>query len=120
MVRMRSDIRPLCDKDRSPMAARQVRVEMGLPGDGGTKTVFCCLKEDCQRRYDIIQGYHTTTAGQIEHDTEALRCPEDQGAMFLGSASQGVIVWMCSQLECGYTESTAGEVDAAGPPSSGP
>jgi hypothetical protein len=106
-MRMRGDIRPLCDKDGSQMVARQVQFDMGLSGYGGTKPVFLCIREDCQRRYDFVQGYHTVVGGQIRHDTGTRRCPEDQGAMFVGLApSGGMRVWMCAQFGCGQIEGT--------------
>ena len=113
---MRSDVRPLCEKDHSPMVARQVQIDIELPKYGGTKTVFLCLRERCRRRYDIIQGYHRIRARQIERDAEARRCPEHQIALFLHdfATHAGASVWMCPQLYCEYSESTTGEVGAAG------
>lgn len=82
---------------------------MELLKHGGGKEVFCCMKEGCQRRFDIVQGYHNVVGGQIRHDTEARRCPEHEAPMFIQkiASARAKGVWMCSQFDCEYSDEAA-------------
>src|ERR1700683_3126569 len=71
--RIRSDIRPLCDTDRSQMGAQEMQLEFRLPGWGGTEPIFSCLQ--CGRHYDNVRGYYNVVEGQIRNDqTTGMRC----------------------------------------------
>jgi hypothetical protein len=76
---------------------------------GGGKEVFCCMKDGCQRRFDIVQGYHNVVKGQIKRDGTARRCREHEVPTFLRQISLDGAkgIWICSQLDCEYSDEVA-------------
>lgn len=111
LVRMRSDIKPVCDKHHEPMSLVFLVWEVG--GDVSTKNVFACSRLGCQRHYDIIHGYYTIAEGQIERETKTHNpCSKDELPMYLYDYEpQGSVgKWKCAQFGCGVATETRGPI----------
>ena len=111
LVRVRSDIRPLCDKHYRPMKLVEVVTIVGT--DVGKRTAFACEENGCQRQYDIDYGYYTIAEGQIERGTTTrIPCPNDEHAMYLSQFEpQGSVrKWLCLQFGCESNKQTRGFV----------
>lgn len=109
LVRMRSDIKPLCDKHYRPMKLVYLVWQVGA--DINTKPVFACDERGCQRHYDIIHGYYTISEGHIDLATKTrVPCAHDELPMYLYEYEPhgGVGKWMCAQFGCEGSKETRG------------
>ena len=111
LVRMSSDIKPICDNHHEPMS--HVFLVWRVGSDEFTKNVFACGVPGCQRHYDIIHGYYAISENQIERETKThVPCPCDELPMFLQDYEpQGAVgKWACAQFGCGGSRKTRGPV----------
>ena len=109
LVRMRSDIKPLCDKHYRPMKLVYLVWQVGA--DINTKPVFACDERGCQRHYDIIHGYYAISEGHIDPATKTrVPCAHDELPMYLYEYEPhaGVGKWMCAQFGCEGSKETRG------------
>lgn len=107
LVRMRSDIKPLCDKHYRPM--KLVYLVWQVDADVYTKPVFACDEGGCQRHYDILHGYYTISGDHIDPGTKTrVPCDQDELPMFLHAyePQNKRETWMCAQFECGADKVT--------------
>ncbi len=109
LVRMRSDIKPLCDVHHRPMTLVHLLWQVG--SDVGTRAAFACEEKGCRRHYDIIHGYYTICKDHIERETKThVACCNDELPMYLREYElQGSVGhWMCAEFGCEGGKQTRG------------
>jgi hypothetical protein len=100
---MKSDIKPLCDRHLNEMEAVALRTKMG-GSDVWTSTVFRCAEVGCARVFDS-GGYISVSDGSIDPRTRNFVGCED-GAMFIESVDDGLLIWRCCKVGCGRSRTT--------------
>jgi hypothetical protein len=100
---MKTDIKPLCDKHLTEMAAIGVTARMG-GSDVWNWPAFHCPAQGCTRLFDT--GGHTTISnGSIDPDSRNfIGC--DDGAMFIESVKEDGLIWRCSKKGCQQSRTT--------------
>jgi hypothetical protein len=109
VVRMRTNIRPVCDTHYSSMSPAYLKWRIGT--DRGITPVFACEEIGCQRHYDIINGYFSLCGGRIGRQMSVLvLCPDDGVPMYLEKfdPQRSVRKWMCAQFGCNGRKETRG------------
>ena len=108
LVRMRTDIEPICDEHLKSMELVLLVWQVGT--DAWTRHVFACKTLRCLRHYDIIHGYYTISDGRTEVNTKThVSCPIDGLPMYLNEyrPQRRVGMWMCAQFGCEGKETRA-------------
>ena len=101
-IRLRSDIRPLCDRHSSrPMTFIFLQIE---PGAGRTwEPAFACGEPGCPRHFSPNYGYFNTFKQRVDGDTQQrVPCPKDALPMYLASVDDQhqILTWHCPQFAC--------------------
>lgn len=101
--KMKSDIKPLCDKHLVEMEAVRVRAKMG-GSDVWTWPSFRCSTQGCTRSFDS-GGYATISDGLVDPESRNFIGCED-GAMFVESVEEDRLIWRCSKVGCQQSRTT--------------
>lgn len=101
--KLKSDIKPLCDKHLVEMEAVGTRRKMG-GSDVWDCLAFRCSTQGCTRSFDS-GGYTTISDGSIDPESRNfLGCEE--GAMFVESVEGDRLIWRCSIVGCQRSRTT--------------
>src|SRR5450756_1842024 len=101
--KMKSDIKPLCDKHLVEMEAARATEKMG-GSDVCDWFAFCCSMQGCARSFDT-GGYTTNSDGSIDPESRNfIGC--EHGAMFIESVEGDRLIWRCCMVGCQRSSST--------------
>lgn len=101
-IRLRHDIRPLCDRHSSrPMTFIFLQIE---PGAGHAwEPAYACGEPGCPRHFSATYGYFNTYKQRVDRDTlRRVPCPHDALPMYVESVDDQHQLWnwRCAQFGC--------------------
>lgn len=110
LVRMRTDLHPLCQRHHTPMAF----VELWLRAATDTFPIpaYASHEVGCTPHFNVIHAYFDASEGKgIQRDMKAwLKCSSDGLPMYISEfdPTKNRHTWQCSQFGCDGSQVTEG------------